>query len=81
MLDGAGYQMQAPYGDLARLPEGTWSPAVWTPCNYFSDVRAVGRSIPPQRRPIRFRLALRTYAPWGVPVRVGELAKSRGTPT
>ena len=31
----------------------------------FNQVRRVGRPIPRQRRSIRFRLALRTYAPWG----------------
>ena len=37
------------------------------------------RSIPPPWRSIRFRLALRTYAPWGV--RVVSQTKSRKIPT
>ena len=43
------------------------------------EVRVVSRSIPPPWRSIRFRLALRTYAPWGV--RVVSQAKSRKIPT
>ena len=42
-------------------------------------VRAVSRSIPPRWRSIRFRLTLRTYAPWGV--RVVSLTKSKKIPT
>jgi len=39
----------------------------------------VSRSIPPPWRSIRFRLTLRTYAPWGV--RVVSQTKSRKIPT
>ena len=42
-------------------------------------VRAMSRSIPPPWRSIRFRLVLRTYAPWGV--RVVSQTKSRKIPT
>ena len=42
-------------------------------------VRAVSRSISPPWGSIRFRLALRTYAPWGV--RVVSQTKSRKIPT
>ena len=42
-------------------------------------VRVPSRSIAPPWRSIRFRLALRTYAPWGV--RVVSQAKSRKIPT
>jgi len=44
-------------------------------------VRAVSRSISPRWRSIRFRLALRTYAPWACIVRVVSLAKSRNINT
>ena len=49
----------------------------------LSSVRVVSRSIPPPWGPIRFRLAPRTYAPWGLIVRVvpGRLTKSRKIPT
>ena len=43
------------------------------------EVRVVSRSISPPWRSIRFRLALRTYAPWGV--RVVSQTKSRKIPT
>ena len=41
----------------------------------------VSRSISPRWRSIRFRMALRTYAPWGCIVRVVSLTKSRNIPT
>ena len=41
-------------------------------------VRVASRSIPPQCGPVRFSLALRTYAPWGV--HVVSLTKSRKIP-
>ena len=44
-------------------------------------VRVAGRSISPRWRSIRFRLALRTYAPWGCIVRVVSQTKSRKIPT
>ena len=44
-------------------------------------VRVQSRSIPPPWRSIRFRLALRTYAPWGCIVRVVSLTTSRKIPT
>ena len=44
----------------------------------FMKVRDTSRSIPPPWRSIRFRLALRTYAPWGV--RVVSQTKSRKIP-
>ena len=44
-----------------------------------NHVRVPSRSIPPPWGSIRFRLALRTYAPWGV--RVVSQAKSRKIPT
>ena len=44
-----------------------------------AEVRVVSRSISPPWRSIRFRLALRTYAPWGV--RVVSQTKSRKIPT
>ena len=37
--------------------------------------------MPPRWRSIRFRLAPRTYAPWGVRVVPGRLTKSRKIPT
>ena len=45
------------------------------------DVRVPRRSIPPPWRAIRFRLALRTYAPCGPSVRVVSQTKSRKIPT
>ena len=45
-----------------------------------SPVRVSSRSISPQWRSIRFRLALRTYAPWGYIARVVSQTKSRKYP-
>ena len=49
--------------------------------NYTFELTVVNasRSIPPPWGSIRFRLALRTYAPWGV--RVVSQTKSRKIPT
>ena len=47
----------------------------------FRVVRVAGRSISPPWGSIRFRLALRTYAPCGCIVRVVSQTKSRTTPT
>ena len=47
--------------------------------NRLTTVRAVSRSTSPPWGSIRFRLALRTYAPWGV--RVVSQTKSRKIPT
>ena len=44
-------------------------------------VRVASRSIPPPWGSIRFRLALRTYAPCGPSVRVVSQTKSRKIPT
>ena len=49
------------------------------PLGFAIKARLASRSIPPRRRSIRLRLALRTYAPWGV--RVVSLTKSRKIPT
>jgi len=46
-----------------------------------SLARVASRSLPPQRGSIRFRLAPRTYAPWGCIVRVVSLTKPRQIPT
>ena len=54
--------------------------AEWKPV-FTRGVRLVSRSISPQWGSIRFRLALRTYAPWGCIVRVGSLTKSGKIPT
>ena len=47
----------------------------------LAAVRAPSRSISPTWRPIRFRLAHHTYAPWGCIVRVVSQTKSRQIPT
>ena len=49
--------------------------------HWLAQVRVTSRSLPPQRRSIRFRLAPRTYAPRGCIVRADGLAKSRKIPT
>ena len=78
----------APASKTQRLParphlrapsysrHGAGEPAAWQ-CAAF--VSYLSRSIPPPWRSIRFRLALRTYAPWGV--RVVSQTKSRKIPT
>ena len=45
-----------------------------------SGVRVASRSIPPPWGSIQFRLALRTYAPWGCIVRVVSRTESRKIP-
>ena len=53
--------------------------AGWKKKGYM--VRATGRTIPPPWGSYRFRLALRTDAPWGCIVRVVGQTKSRKIPT
>ena len=48
---------------------------------FVLKVRLASRSIPPRWGSIRFRLALRTYAPCGPSVRVVSQTKSRKIPT
>ena len=48
---------------------------------YIKYVRAAGRSMPPQWRPMRFPLAPRACAPRGCIVRVASLTKPREIPT
>ena len=67
-----GEQHGALWGGLPRFFSGL--DAV-----YHGWVRVASRSISPRWRSIRFRLALRTYAPWGV--RVVSQTKSRKIPT
>ena len=67
-----GEQHGALWGGLPRFFSGL--DAV-----YHGWVHVASRSISPRWRSIRFRLALRTYAPWGV--RVVSQTKSRKIPT
>ena len=58
---------------------GGWAAERWGAKPVLAFVRVACRSISPPWRSIRFRLALRTYAPWGV--RVVSQTKSRKIPT
>ena len=71
---------------LVRPRVGVKTHMTWTyiaPGRTAGDVRVPSRSIPPPWGSIRFRLALRTHAPWGCIVRVvpDRQTKSRKVPT
>ena len=76
-------RINPPLGGIERPAAGTtWAARSSSGAGSSSgSVRVTSRSVSPPWRSIRFRLALRTYAPWGCIVRVVSQAKSRKIPT